>query len=88
MDGFPTYFNYGEIVHCKNEKDLQVQFDRITMGFSGIPSASVQFNHALNQKEALDWLITTATLLNSEEILDKATDYRKQVVETMRVLLI
>jgi len=88
MNGFAGYFCYSDIIGCKTEKELQVQFDRIICGFSGIPRASVLFNHALNQKEALDWLMDTALRLDCSSIIGKVKEHRKQVVETLQRLLI
>jgi len=88
MNGFAGYFCYSDIAGCKTEVELQAQFDLIICGFSGIPSASVLFNHALNQKEALDWLMETAIRLDCNSMIGKAKEYRKQVVETLQRLLI
>lgn len=87
MEGFDSGFNYGEITSCKTEAELNVMLERLTIGFSGIPSASLYFNYTLNQKEALGWLIQTSKNMGCDRITVKAEEFRKNAVQTLKSLL-
>jgi len=83
------YFNYGEAMSCNTEEELAAFFQKVAMGFSGKPEASVMFLHYINQKEGIDWIIARANQLRlfGGETLNKATDYRRCLVMWLKELL-
>ncbi len=81
------FISYKEIVECKTEAQLGAILDRIAVGYSGVPTASCQFNWALDKKQVIDWVISRARDFKFDGVLQDAKCRRSYLVNEIRKLL-